>query len=199
VSWTEAPTLAGRHVTLRPMAPFDLDAVLAASQDGRTWELFYSYAPGPQTIDTWATHAFAQQGYGRALPFVVLAGDSVVGATRFMRMNSVNRRLEIGGTFYAASVRRTGVNTETKLLLLTHAFEVMGCLCVEIRTDWFNRASQAAIERIGAHRDGVLRSHSIMRDGRVRDTVVYSITAAEWVGVKTNLEHLLRQHERPSA
>lgn len=138
---------------------------------------------------------FAERDLGRAMPFAVDTPDGkLVGITRFVRMNPAHRRLEIGGTFYARSVQRSGVNTDAKLLLLTHAFEVMDCNVVQIRTDWFNRKSQVAIERLGAKRDGVLRNHQIS-DGRIRDLVVYSIIASEWAGVKRNLQFLLQQHE----
>lgn len=191
--WRHVPELAGKHVWLRPLVAADRDAILAAASDGRLWELFYTAVPGPDTIDVWMAKAAAEQAIGRALPLAVTLPDGrVVGSTRFMRMNEPNRRLEIGTTFYAASVQRSAVNTEAKLLMLTHAFEALGCLCVQFRTDWFNRRSQAAIERLGAKRDGVLRNHNIMPDGRVRDTVVYSIIANEWPGVRTNLEHRLR-------
>ena len=119
----------------------------------------------------------------------------MVGLTRYMRMSPANRRLEIGGTFYARSVQRSGVNTEAKLLLLTHAFEAMGCNVVQIRTDWFNKRSQTAIERLGAKRDGVLRHHQDW-NGRLRDIVVYSIIAPEWPGVKINLHHLLDRGDK---
>ncbi|WP_010216959.1 GNAT family N-acetyltransferase [Sphingomonas sp. PAMC 26621] len=122
----------------------------------------------------------------------------IVGLTRYMRMNPAHRRLEIGGTFYAHSVQRSGVNTEAKLLLLKHAFEVMDCNAVQIRTDWFNKASQKAIERLGAKRDGVLRNHQLM-DGRIRDLVVYSIIASEWAGVERNLRFLLARNEGKTA
>jgi hypothetical protein len=122
----------------------------------------------------------------------------IVGLTRYMRMNTTHRRLEIGGTFYAKSVQRSGVNTEAKLLLLKHAFEVMDCNAVQIRTDWFNKASQKAIERLGAKRDGVLRNHQLM-DGRIRDLVVYSIIASEWAGVERNLRFLLARNEGKTA
>ena len=122
----------------------------------------------------------------------------IVGLTRYMRMNAAHRRLEIGGTFYAKSVQRSGVNTEAKLLLLKHAFEVMECNAVQIRTDWFNKASQKAIERLGAKRDGVLRNHQLM-DGRIRDLVVYSIIASEWAGVERNLRFLLARNEGKTA
>jgi RimJ/RimL family protein N-acetyltransferase len=191
--WRHVPELAGKHVRLRPLVAADRDAILAAASDGRLWELFYTAVPGPDTIDAWMAKAAAEQAVGRAMPLAVTLPDGpVVGSTRFMRMNEPNRRLEIGTTFYAASVQRSAVNTEAKLMMLAHAFETLGCLCVQFRTDWFNRRSQAAIERLGAKRDGVLRNHNIMPDGRVRDTVVYSIVANEWPGVRTNLEHRLR-------
>lgn len=191
--WRRGPDLSGTHVRLRPLMTADRDAVLAAASDGRLWELFYTAVPGPDTIDAWMAKAAAEQAVGRALPLVVTLPDGrVVGSTRFMRMHEANRRLEIGTTFYAASVQRTAVNTEAKLLMLAHAFDTLGCLCVQFRTDWFNRRSQAAIERLGAKRDGVLRNHNVMPDGRVRDTVVYSIIATEWPGVRANLEHRLR-------
>lgn len=190
--WHEAPTLAGRHVTLRPLRREDGPALVqAASADG-LWDLFYAGVAKLKDIDGWFAEVFAEQAYRRALAFTVLdPGGTIVGTTRYMRMSEKNRRLEIGGTFYASAVQRTGINTEAKLLLLTQAFEVMGCNVVQIRTDWFNRRSQAAIERLGAKRDGVLRSHQVTADGRLRDIVVYSIIAGEWPGVRQNLRYLL--------
>ena len=194
--WHEAPTLAGRHVTLRPLRREDGPALVqAASADG-LWDLFYAGVAKLKDIDGWFAEVFAEQAYRRALAFTVLdPGGTIVGTTRYMRMSEKNRRLEIGGTFYASAVQRTGINTEAKLLLLTQAFEVMGCNVVQIRTDWFNRKSQAAIERLGAKRDGVLRNHQIMPDGRVRDMVVYSIIASEWPAVRQNIGFLLARHE----
>lgn len=195
-AWADTPTLQGQHVTLRPLVREDRDALLEASSDGRLWELFYTIAPGPDTMDAWLARAFNEKDYGRALPFAILdKSGKLIGSTRFMRMSEPSKRLEIGATFYAASVQRSGVNTESKLLLLTHAFEVMGVNVVEIRTDWLNKRSQAAIERLGAKRDGVLRSH-VITAGRVRDTVVYSILAQEWQGVKMNLQHMLARAEK---
>ena len=194
-AWTQAPTLIGRHVTLRPMTREDRDAILAASADGNLSDLFFTGVPSPATIDTYLDTVFAEAAWGRAMPFVVLdATGRVIGSTRYLRMNAGHRRLEIGATFYAGSVRRSGVNTEAKLLLLGHAFDALGCTVVQIRTDWFNRRSQAAIERLGAKRDGVLRGHQIAADGRVRDIVVYSIVAPEWPGVQRNLMHMLDKH-----
>jgi N-acetyltransferase len=190
--WRDQPVLEGDHVILRPMERSDGSAVVAAASDGKLWELFYTAVPGADTIDAYLTAAEAETAYGRAMPFVVIdkASGKIVGATRYMRMKPDAKRLEIGTTFYAASAQRSPINSEAKLLLLTHAFEVMGCVCVQFRTDAFNFASQRAIERLGAKRDGVLRNHSIL-NGRNRDTVVYSIIANEWAGVKTNLRFRL--------
>jgi N-acetyltransferase len=190
--WRDQPVLEGDHVILRPMERSDGSAVVAAASDGKLWELFYTAVPGPETIEAYLTAAEAETAFGRAMPFVVIdkASGKIVGATRYMRMKPDAKRLEIGTTFYAASAQRSPMNSEAKLLLLTHAFEAMGCLCVQFRTDAFNFASQRAIERLGAKRDGVLRNHSIL-NGRNRDTVVYSIIANEWVGVKTNLRFRL--------
>lgn len=196
MSWTETPTLVGRHVSLRPLVPEDRDALLAAVSEDRAWEMFFTMAPGPETIDAYLATAFREQSYGRVLPFAVCRPDGkLIGTTRYMRMAKAHRRLEIGATVYAASARRSGVNTEAKLLLLTHAFEKMACVAVEIRTDWLNKRSQAAIVRLGAKLDGVLRNHLIAPDGRVRDMVVYSILANEWSGVRRNLEYLLARNE----
>ena len=192
-AWRDMPTLTGAHVTLRPMTREDGAAIVAAGEG--LDDLFFTAVPRASTIDRWIDKARAEAAAGRAMPFVVLAGDRIVGATRLMRMNAEHRRVEIGTTFYARDVQRTGVNTETKLLLLRHAFDVLACHVVQIRTDWFNKRSQAAIERLGAKRDGVLRAHQTM-DGRVRDIVVYSIVAGEWPGVERNLRWLLDRGDR---
>ena len=187
--WRDQAVLEGDHVILRPMVRSDAPAIVGAAGDGKLWELFYTAVPGPETIEAYLATAEAETGYGRAMPFVVIdkVSDNIVGATRYMRMKREAKRLEIGTTFYAQSAQRSSINSEAKLLLLTHAFEVMGCMCVQFRTDAFNFASQRAIERLGAKRDGVLRNHGIM-DGRNRDTFVYSIIGNEWEGVKRNLQ-----------
>ncbi len=193
--WTDQPTLVGTHVTLRPLVPEDRDALVTAAGDGALTDLFFTNVAGLRDPDAFMAATFRERDFGRAMPFAVIAGGgALVGLTRYMRMNPGHQRLEIGGTFYAKSVQRTGVNTEAKLLLLTHAFEVMSCNVVQIRTDWFNKRSQAAIERLGAKRDGVLRNHQVM-NGRIRDIVVYSIIASDWPGVKQNLRYLLSRHE----
>lgn len=192
--WDETPTLTGRHVTLRPLVAEDKDALVAAASADDLWDIFYASVSQMKDADRWFAASFAQQEQGRARVFAVCdPAGQVVGTTRFMRMNPGHRRLEIGGTFYAKAVQRTGVNTETKLLLLTHAFELLDCQCVQIRTDALNLRSQAAIERLGAKKDGVLRGHQIVA-GRLRDSVVYSILAPEWPGVQANLRFLLARH-----
>ena len=193
--WRETPTLVGRHVTLRPLARGDRDALVAVAAADDLWDTFYANVSQLKNPDRWIETSFAQADYGRALLFAVCdPAGQVVGTTRYMRMAPAHRRLEIGGTFYAKAVQRTGVNTEAKLLLLTYAFEAMDCQCVQIRTDSLNRRSQAAIERLGATKDGVLRGHQRMADGRLRDSVVYSILDREWPGVRQNLNFLLARH-----
>ncbi len=187
--WTDQPVLEGRHILLRSMVRGDGPAIVDAASDGKLWELFYTVVPGPESINAYLDRAEREQGWGRIMPFAVIekASGDLVGATRYMRMNAPHRRLEIGTTFYASRVQRTPINSEAKLLLLTHAFESMNCVCVQFRTDQFNFASQRAIERLGAKRDGLIRNHQII-DGRVRDTLLYSILANEWEGVKRNLQ-----------
>lgn len=196
MSWTQTPTLVGQHVTLRPLVAADAPALGVAAADGDLTELFFANVMTFTDPEAAVVAMLTERDYGRAMPFAVeTPAGTVVGCTRLMRMSRQHRRLEIGGTFYAKSVQRSGVNTEAKLLLLAHAFEAMGCNVVQIRTDWFNKRSQTAIERLGAKRDGVLRSHQLMPDGRLRDLVVYSIIAAEWPGVRQNLLYLLARHD----
>jgi RimJ/RimL family protein N-acetyltransferase len=187
--WTEQPELEGRHVLLRPMVRCDGPAIVDAASDGRLWELFYTSVPDADGIETYLDTALAEKGFGRAMPFVVIekASGKIIGATRYLRMNEDALRLEIGATFYAKRTQRTAINSETKLLLLQHAFEALNCQCVQIRTDAFNFQSQRAIERLGAKKDGILRNHAYLK-GRLRDLVVYSIIANEWEGVKRNLQ-----------
>ncbi|QNA83846.1 GNAT family N-acetyltransferase [Sphingomonas sp. So64.6b] len=193
--WRETPVLVGRHVTLRPFVEQDSDALVEAIADDLS-DLFYTVVPNAVTIHAWMAKLRNERKAGRAMPFAVLDGEGkLAGTTRFMRMSAAHSRVEIGGTLYARRVQRTGLNTEAKRLLLAHAFDELGCSCVQLRTDWLNKRSQRAIERLGAKQDGVLRNHMIMPDGHLRDTVVYSITATEWPGVRANLDHLLARHE----
>jgi RimJ/RimL family protein N-acetyltransferase len=187
--------LTGQHARLAPLSQDHLNDLQDAASDGRLWELFFTSVPSPENLMTWFKVATEQRDKGLALPFTVFdqIKNKVIGATRYCNIDSTNKRLEIGYTWYAQSYQRSAINTECKLLLLTHAFETLDCNAVEFRTDWFNQRSQKAIERLGAKRDGVLRSHMILPDGRVRDTVVYSILKHEWAGVKANLEFKLNR------
>lgn len=198
MNWPAIPTLSGEHVTLRPLVRADRDALLAAFAHGFDHTMA-TMVPAPETIDGWLDQIDADTGHGRAQVFTVLNGEGqVVGTTRYLRMNARHRRVEIGGTLYAPSVRRTGLNTQAKRLLLGHAFDALGVVCVQIRTDVFNIGSRRAIERIGARLDGVLRGHMVVGDGdggtRPRDTAVYSILAAEWPAVRRHLDGLLAAH-----
>ena len=194
-AWTETPTLTGRHVRLRPFVEADLPALVEAAREGELWNIFYANVSMMKTPERWLAAALKERDVGRALLFTVETPDgAVVGTTRYMRMAPQHRRLEIGGTFYATRVQRTGVNTEAKRMLLAHAFEVMECQAIQIRTDSLNKRSQAAIERLGAKKDGVLRGHQVMADGRIRDSIVYSIIDREWPGVRANLDYLLGKH-----
>jgi RimJ/RimL family protein N-acetyltransferase len=188
-------TLNGQRARLAPLSQDHLTDLQAAASDGHLWELFFTSVPSPENLTTWFKVAIEQQAKGLALPFTVFdqIQNKVIGATRYCNIDCANKRLEIGYTWYAQSYQRSAINTECKLLLLTHAFEMLDCNAVEFRTDWFNQRSQKAIERLGAKRDGVLRSHMILPDGRVRDTVVYSILKHEWEGVKANLEFKLNR------
>ncbi|WP_433910454.1 GNAT family N-acetyltransferase [Sphingomonas yabuuchiae] len=193
--WTETPTLTGRHVTLRPFVEADLPALVEVAREGDLWNIFYANVSMMKTPERWLAAASKERDAGRALLFTVeTPGGEVVGTTRYMRIAPQHRRLEVGGTFYATRVQRTGVNTEAKRMLLAHAFEVMEAQAVQIRTDALNKRSQAAIERLGAKKDGVLRGHQVMADGRIRDSVVYSIIDREWPGVRANLDYLLGKH-----
>ncbi|MFZ6759857.1 GNAT family N-acetyltransferase [Undibacterium sp. Ji50W] len=190
-------TLRGKYVTLEPLTQGHIADIQAAAADGELWKLFFTSVPTPDNTQNWLNIALEMQQQQKALPFVVRenASGQIVGATRYCNMDMNNKRLEIGYTWYAQRVQRSPVNTECKLLLLGHAFEEFGCIAVEFRTDWFNRRSQAAIERLGAKRDAVLRNHMILPDGRIRDTVVYSILNSEWPGVKKNLQYMHTKYE----
>lgn len=190
-AWREPVTLTGEHVTLRPLARSDRTALLEAFGDGLE-NTFATIVPNEATIDGWYDQIERETAAGRMLPFVVLdRAGRVSGTTRFMRMAEKHRRLEIGGTVYARRVQRTGLNTDAKRLLLGHAFDALGCQCVQLRTNWLNRPSRIAIERLGARMDGVLRGHMITPEGHSRDSVVYSILAHEWPQVRRNLDALL--------
>jgi RimJ/RimL family protein N-acetyltransferase len=194
--FVEPVTLRGTHATLEPLERGHEDAIRRAVADGELWRLWYTSVPAPDRTGAWLDTALDMRERQGAMPFAVRdnAGGEIVGSTRYFNVDAANRRLEIGHTWYARRAQRTAINTECKLMLLGHAFETLGCIAVEFRTHWFNHASRAAIARLGAKQDGVLRNHQLMPDGSRRDTVVFSILDAEWPAVRA---HLRFQLDRP--
>lgn len=186
-------TLSGRHAALEPLSLDHHEALRAAVSDGELWNLWYTNIPKPEAMRADIERKLAQQAEGSMLPFAVRdpATGKIAGITTYMNIDAVRQRLEIGSTWYARSVQRTPLNTECKLLLLAHAFEQVKCIAVEFRTSFFNHASRNAIARLGAKQDGILRSHGFHANGTIRDTVVFSILAGEWPGVKAHLQHKL--------
>jgi RimJ/RimL family protein N-acetyltransferase len=193
--WTQAPRLQGIHVALEPLQPAHADGLRAAAADGTLWELWYTNVPTPAEVDAYVDAALAMQAAGAALAFTVRdAHGRVVGTTRYYDLLPGTPRLQIGYTWYARSAQRTGLNTEAKLLLLGHAFEALGCASVGLQTSTHNAASRAAIARLGARQEGIVRHHLRHRDGSLRDTVNFSIIDGEWPAVKAGLLHKLERH-----
>ncbi len=193
-AWISPITLTGNLVRLEPIALSHEQGLIEATQDGKLWQLWFTSVPNPAQVAEFITTALDLQRTASALAFSIIEISSgrILGSTRFCNIDVKNRRLEIGYTWYRQSVQRTGVNTECKLLLLQHAFEQLQCIAVEFRTNWHNHKSRAAIARLGAKQDGVLRQHQLMPDGQYRDTVVFSILNSEWPAVKSQL--LWTQH-----
>jgi len=182
-------TLAGPHARLEPLAHEHLAGLQQAVADGELWKLWYTSVPPVEGMPAEIERRLGLHAKGTMLPFTVFnAAGEVAGMTTFMNVDRVQRRVEIGSTWYRAAVQRTPLNTQCKLLLLTHAFETLDCIAVEFRTHRLNTQSRRAIERLGAQLDGILRAHQRMPDGTLRDTAVYSITANEWPTVKTHLQ-----------
>lgn len=196
-AWTTPPRLAGRNVVLEPLSHAHADGLRAALGDGELSRCWYTSVPPPQDAGAYIDAALEKQARGDSWAFAVLdAAGEVVGSTRCYDMDAAVPRLQVGYTFYIPRVQRTGANTEAKLLLLGHAFEALGCICVGFETSWFNQRSRAAIARLGAKQDGVLRSHRRHADGSVRDTVAFSIIESEWPAVKRNLQDQLERGGR---
>ena len=190
--WPDEVTLRGRHATLLPLEPAHAPALADAARDGELWQLWVTSVPAPEAMAAEIARRLALREAGSMLPFAVLDAAGVpAGMTTYMHIDAANRRVEIGSTWYARRVQRTPLNTECKRMLLAHAFEQLGCIAVEFRTHRLNQPSRRAIERLGAQLDGVLRSHMRLADGTLRDTAVYSITAAEWPSVRRHLDHQL--------
>lgn len=187
--WPDPVTLAGPHATLRPLAPAHHDGLCDATRDGELWRLWYTAVPSPEGMAREIERRLGLQAAGSMLPFTVFdAAGHIAGMTTYMNIDAAHRRVEIGSTWYARSTQRSALNTQCKRLLLAHAFETLGCIAVEFRTHRLNTQSRRAIERLGAQLDGILRAHQVSPNGTLRDTAVYSITAAEWPTVKAHLD-----------
>ena len=194
-------TLEGRGIRLEPLAYDHQDELLGAAADGKLWELWFTAVPEPGQTHDYIASALAGQEAGHMLPWAVreLTSGSIFGSTRLLDIVTAVDRGEIGYTWYAKKWQRSHVNTACKLLLLSHAFDELGCKVVGLRTDSFNFASQRAIEALGAKKDGILRHHQARRDGTVRDSVMYSILLSEWPDVRRHLELRLARHGTPSS
>ena len=196
MAWLEPITLSSGRVTLEPLAQKHCPDLVQAVEDGALWRLWYTTVPAPERMQAELERRLALQAAGSMLPFAAVDNGTgkAVGMTTYMNAEPAHRRLEIGSTWYRKAVQKTDFNTRCKLLLLTHAFERLDGIAVEFRTHFFNSASRAAIERLGAKLDGILRSHQIAPDGSRRDTLVYSILDIEWPAVRSNLRHRLAAH-----
>ena len=195
--WPDPVTLRGQHARLEPLSHQHREALVEAVKDGELSKLWYTAIPLPENMGKEIDRRLGLQAAGSMLPFTVFdAGGNIVGMTTYMNIDAANRRVEIGSTWYGKSAQRGPLNTQCKLLLLRHAFETLNCIAVEFRTHFFNHQSRRAIERLGAKQDGILRSHQVAPNGTLRDTVVYSITAAEWPTVQTHLNYQLNDKPR---
>jgi RimJ/RimL family protein N-acetyltransferase len=194
--FVEPVTLRERGVLLEPLALYHEAGLRAAAADGELWKLRVTSVPAPEETHAYIEAALQSREQGQRFAFAVVeeASGAVLGSTSYHDILPTVKRVEIGYTWYARRVQRTHVNTTCKLLLLEHAFDVLGCRVVGWRTDNFNYASQRAIERLGAKKDGVIRNHALRRDGTIRDTVMYSLLAGEWPEVKAHLLYLLARH-----
>ncbi len=191
--WIEPVTLSGTHAIVEPLALEHVEGIITAVQDGELWKLWFTSVPAPETAEATIKAALDLRENAGWMPFIVRekASNKIIGATRYCNVDEVNQRLEIGYTWYSESYQRTAVNTECKYLLLSHAFEKLDAIAVEFRTNWHNHKSRAAIARLGAKQDGVLRNHQRSANGVYRDTVVFSIINLEWPAVKQSLEFKL--------
>lgn len=195
--WLQPTTLKGEHASLEPLSSAHRDGLIEAVKDGDLWTLWYTAIPSPDKMDAEIARRLDLQEKGAMLPFTVKDAEGrIAGMTTYMNVDAPNRRVEIGSTWYAKRVQRTPLNTQCKLMLLTHAFERLDCIAVEFRTHFFNHQSRRGIERLGAKQDGILRNHSISPNGTLRDTVVFSIIASEWPTAKAHLTYQLNERVR---
>ena len=191
--WPDDVILTGKHVRLEPLSMDHLDDLQNAARDGDLHLLWYTMIPNADGMAAEFTRRLGLREIGSMQPFVIIdqSRGHAVGMTTFMNIDAGNKRVEIGSTWYAKSVQRSPLNTECKLLMMTHAFEVLNCIAVEFRTHFVNTQSRRAIERLGAKFDGVLRNHMVMANGSLRDTAVYSVINSEWPTIKTHLQFQL--------
>jgi RimJ/RimL family protein N-acetyltransferase len=195
--WPEPVTLSGPHARLEPLSHAQLAGLTEAVSDGDLWKLWYTAIPKPEEMAKEIDRRLGLQAKGSMLPFTVFDADGkIAGMSTYMNIDAANRRVEIGSTWYAKRVQRTALNTQCKLLLLSHAFEKLDCIAVEFRTHFFNHQSRRGIERLGAKQDGILRNHQVGPNGTLRDTVVFSIIASEWPTAKAHLTFQLNDKPR---
>ena len=195
--WLEPVSLSGPHAQLKPLSQDHCDGLTEAVKDGELWKLWYTFIPKAEDMRKEIDRRLGLQAEGSMLPFTVFDADgNIAGMTTYMNVDAPNRRVEIGSTWYAKRVQRSALNTQCKLLLLSHAFEKLDCIAVEFRTHFFNHQSRRGIERLGAKLDGILRNHQIAPNGTLRDTVVYSIIPSEWPTVKAHLNYQLNEKPR---
>jgi RimJ/RimL family protein N-acetyltransferase len=195
--WLEPVSLSGLHAQLKPLSHDHVDGLTEAVRDGELWKLWYTFVPKPEDMGKEIDRRLGLQAAGSMLPWTVFdTNGKIAGMTTYMNVDALNRRVEIGSTWYARRVQRSALNTQCKLLLLGHAFEKLDCIAVEFRTHFFNHQSRRGIERLGAKQDGILRSHQLASNGTLRDTVVYSIIASEWPTVRAHLNYQLNEKAR---
>src|SRR3977135_2703129 len=195
--WLEPVALSGPHARLEPLSHDQREGLVEAVKDGELWKLWYTFIPKPEDMPKEIDRRLGLQALGAMLPWTVFDPDGkITGMTVYMNVDAPNRRVEIGSTWYAKRVQRSALNTQCKLLLLTHAFEKLDCIAVEFRTHFFNHQSRRGIERLGAKLDGILRSHQIAPNGTLRDTGVYSISPSGLPTVKAHLTYQLNEKAR---
>jgi N-acetyltransferase len=195
--WLNPVSLHGSHARLEPLSHDHRDGLVEAVKDGELWKLWYTAIPRPEDMGKEIDRRLGLQASGAMLPWTVFdAAGKIAGMTTYMNVDTPNHRVEIGSTWYANRVQRSALNTQCKLLLLAHAFEMLDCIAVEFRTHFFNQQSRRGIERLGAKQDGILRNHQVAPNGTLRDTVVFSIIASEWPTVKAHLNYQLNEKAR---
>ena len=195
--WLEPVTLSGPHAQLKPLSHDHVDGLTEAVKDGELWKLWYTFIPRAEDMAKEIDRRLGLQAAGSMLPFTVFDPEGkIAGMTTYMNVDTPNRRVEIGSTWYAKRMQRSALNTQCKLLLLGYAFEKLDCIAVEFRTHFFNQQSRRGIERLGVKLDGILRNHQIAPNGTLRDTVVFSIIAGEWPTAKAHLNYQLNDKLR---